>query len=377
MKSLFLRMKITHYLGIVLLTLNASLFTDNIIGSIVQYIVASVILIHELDENTNGIKNTKEIIKFLTGFNSKSKLHLKSSFASEYVKMKELLQDFQNKLIEVSKLRNDLLTSKSSINNSSSEIINLINNIDKINIDIHEIEKNIKNTLTLSEKDYDLFLEIQKRNSLLKNDYSDLVSEISLIDNSIERIFKNNKKTISLEYGQSENIDQILEISEDIGSIAEKTNLLALNAAIEAARAGEQGKGFAVVADEVRKLAEQTNISLENLKEITNNIKETSEEIINSFEKNTKDLDLISENSKQLKSQADSLDSSINIINNAIESNTKNISKVKKDISKTLSNLNNVSEEVNLFSKFLKELKTLNTSIEYTINSVIEKIKGI
>lgn len=50
-------------------------------------------------------------------------------------------------------------------------------------------------------------------------------------------------------------IDIYKNTSENIVSIAKKTNLLSLNASIEAARAGEQGRGFAVVAEEIRKLS--------------------------------------------------------------------------------------------------------------------------
>ena len=62
---------------------------------------------------------------------------------------------------------------------------------------------------------------------------------------------------------------QIADKISLIEDIAYKTNLLALNAAIEAARAGEHGKGFAVVADEVRKLAERSQLSAQEISELT------------------------------------------------------------------------------------------------------------
>jgi methyl-accepting chemotaxis protein len=66
----------------------------------------------------------------------------------------------------------------------------------------------------------------------------------------------------------SESVDQVNTLTNEILSISSQTNLLALNASIEAARAGEAGKGFAVVAEEIRQLADSTRDTANRIQDI-------------------------------------------------------------------------------------------------------------
>ena len=59
--------------------------------------------------------------------------------------------------------------------------------------------------------------------------------------------------------GIQKQMEQIVNVVEQLKSIAASTNMLALNASIEAARAGAAGAGFAVVAGKVQQLAIDSN----------------------------------------------------------------------------------------------------------------------
>lgn len=107
-----------------------------------------------------------------------------------------------------------------------------------------------------------LTLRIAQDGQQLANDISQDMDKIRQSSTEVGSIIQELIKSTS----------QIQEITNSIAGIASQTNLLALNASIEAARAGEHGKGFAVVAEEVRKLAEQSNMEVQQVENIVNDI---------------------------------------------------------------------------------------------------------
>lgn len=85
--------------------------------------------------------------------------------------------------------------------------------------------------------------------------------------------------------------EEVRQIVGVIRRISEQTHLLALNAAIEAARAGEQGRGFAVVADQIRKLAEESQVSVNAISEIAEDIGQGTQSVIEAVQQESREIE--------------------------------------------------------------------------------------
>ena len=183
----------------------------------------------------------------------------------------------------------------------------------------------------------------------------------------------------------SQSVDQVNSLTDEIMSIASQTNLLSLNASIEAARAGEAGKGFAVVAGEIGSLAENSRQTAGNIQKINSvvvsavhNLSDSANDLVaymqNSilpeFSKFVEDGEKYRDNANYIESVMadftektdgfketfDEIAESIGSITNAIDEGVKGVSSAAESTQTLVSDMDNITKRMDENQRIVSEL---------------------
>jgi methyl-accepting chemotaxis protein len=147
----------------------------------------------------------------------------------------------------------------------------------------------------------------------------------------------------------SESVDQVNALTDEILNISKQTNLLALNASIEAARAGEAGKGFAVVADEIRLLADSSRDTANNIQQINGmvikavrTLSETAGDMISfTQERVLNDYDGFVQSGEQYQEDANHVSGAMSVF----EDKTKELSQIMVRMTDSMDGISKAVEE--------------------------------
>ncbi|MCG3670432.1 methyl-accepting chemotaxis protein [Aliarcobacter butzleri] len=293
LKSLYFRMTIVHYLGIILLPLNAILFTTSTISQIVQFIITLALIVHELDERKNGKLLSKELVNFLKNMDNKNvSFEINTSMASEYSEIKDVIDKREKELLQKEKeesilieeakivmnqvkhgIYSQTITSISS-NNSLEEFKKSVNEM------IVETRKHFLNINSILEKytnyDYKEKLELKRISS--SGEFQHLVEAINKLKEAITQMLVENKiNGITLQ-----NSSKILLTNVD------KLNLSSNEAA-------NSLKNTSTVLSEITQNVDKTSTQTIQMSSLANAVIGYSKEGLNLAQKTTTAMDEINE----------------------------------------------------------------------------------
>ena len=186
----------------------------------------------------------------------------------------------------VSEVRDSVITSNSSVSDLSAMT-------EELSATMEEMASNATLINTNAAEVKEEVSAIVGRTEDIRQYTTEMKAHASGIENTAHTTMESAEKKISEIMGvleqaikESESVNQVNNLTNDILSIATKTNLLSLNASIEAARAGEAGKGFAVVAMEISQLATASQEAANRIQSINNNVIQA----VNNLADNANDL---------------------------------------------------------------------------------------
>jgi methyl-accepting chemotaxis protein len=295
-------MSFTHYVGIILLILNASLFTENIISIYIQITVAIVIFIHELDEYKNGRLLSNQFIEYIKNIDDKNIcLDLNTNMASEYTHIKNIIHNRDE--IQSTKEKEDRLL----LENAKQVINRVKNGWYSEYIEVHtsnetlESFKNNVNEMIKATKNH--FLSMNQILEQYSNyDYTQKLELVNIEKGGVFEILVDDINKVR------DAITQLLIQSEQSGlNLNDNANTLLSNV-----QTLDNSSNSAATAIEDTVLA---------LKEITTTISSNTENVTQmaSF---SKEVTISAENGQQLASQTttsmDDIDKEVTAISEAI-----------------------------------------------------------
>ena len=341
--------------------LTSSLFIRISVLSVVIIFAALAIAFLYGTQVVKSLKEIQEFAKHLAEGNLTWEVHVKAKneigltgelLGAARRSTRKLLQDITEVANGVSSALNNFDTAfnnmRASIDNTSTAVNSIAGNVSEqasstddaageVSIMAERIERTDDEIKVLDDNAKDM-----KR--LSEQSMNTLNNLIKVNDSARENITAMSNQTEAT----NQAVQQIEMAANLINEIADQTNLLALNASIEAARAGESGRGFAVVADEIGKLANQSSSSVEEIRNVIEELITKTSKSVQIMKEMNQSVDMqvssLSETYKTFEELYHELDNCVSAVQ-TIRVMTGEIENQRTNVTNSLDILNNLAQD--------------------------------
>ncbi len=356
-----------------------------------RYVIRPVIKAEaELQDIIQGINNRQgDLTKRIT-VTSRDEIGALGSGINEFIeRLQSIFVIITNNSSAMDKVVSDVLGSVQTSNNSASDLSALTEELSAtmsevadsavtINKNTEAVRAEVDEMAAKSREISDYSKQMKKHADSMEETARTNMEETN---NKVEAILSDLNKAIS----DSESVDKVNTLTDEIMSIASKTNLLSLNASIEAARAGEMGKGFAVVAGEIGILAENSRKTAGDIQQINSivveavhNLSSSANDLVDylknsilpEFERFVKDGEAYRDNANYVDSvmtdftrktdgfkvSFDEIAESISSITTAIDEGVKGVSSAAESTQNLVYDMDNITKRMDENQRIAGEL---------------------
>lgn len=202
------------------------------------------------------------------------------SFNFMISQLREIIANVQDATIQVSTSANEIRSTAEFLSQGSetqtTQIIDTAAAVDEMSVSIQQVSENATRSAEVAEW---ALINAQQGAQVVQETIAGMGRIREQVEETAKRIAR-----------LGESSQQIGNIVQVIGDIADRTSILALNASIQAAMAGEAGKGFAVVAEEVERLAERATEATRQIAGIVKTIQSETGETVTAMEESQREV---------------------------------------------------------------------------------------
>ncbi|MDN3641012.1 methyl-accepting chemotaxis protein [Simiduia curdlanivorans] len=382
MASLFLRMRLVHWIGMALLLVNALAFTDNTVSRVIQFVLIAVLIVHDIDEKRWGVDALSAIARYFQHFADKDlsvKCDVNTSLNAEMGDMVSTIDQFREEirgaLVDIKQVADTNQNVAKKLTDTSKTMGQRITQeVAAVSRAKQYMQEMQGLSQAVTQRADQTNIQVTGANQQLQASRQNIGTMAEMVDEHVRASNDITENFAKL----SENALKIKDVLAVINGIADQTNLLALNAAIEAARAGEHGRGFSVVADEVRGLSQSTQNSLTEINEIISAITSAIDLAGKKVEHQKSSLEALkitsSEAADVIVSACDVMQEVAELTGQRSQQGNSNIHSINKKVEEVLVEVDQLAVSTGMSEKDIGYLLTIANDLSATVDSLRNKV---
>lgn len=201
MYSLFIRMRFVHWLGVVILVMNALFFTENMISQILQGIVVIFLIIHDIDEKIWGVDSLKNVTMYMRNFERKdlsTPCNINSQYNSEITNVLNVINTFRfNVKVALEEIQQQAIASdeistqlKYKSTNISERILRQDASVSSLNEQLEELDNT---SIALKVKAEETQIQVKSTHAKLEHSVGMMDNLVQGLDQYLESMICSGK----------------------------------------------------------------------------------------------------------------------------------------------------------------------------------------